>query len=197
MSLADRSRWNPRYTDLADAEREAPSVVVKRWCRLARPGRALDLAAGNGRNSLFLAERGFTVHALDIADVALRGLAGRHPRILPACVDLDLYDITPAHYSLIINLHFLNRRLFPLIQEGLEPGGVLIFESWLIGATRKRTRAASCRDYYLRPNELLHAFLPLNIRLYQENLQSTRAASGPLATLVAVKEAHATSPISF
>ncbi len=186
MSQSDRLRWNTRYADNADTRADKPTALLKRFYRLARPGRALDLAAGDGRNSLFLAEKGFSVHALDIADVALRNLTGRHARVLPACVDLDVYDIKPNYYSLIINLRFLNRRFFPLIQEGLQPGGVVIFESWLEGASRKEKRSA-CRDYFLRPNELLHAFLRLNIRLYQENVQSTRAASGPMATLVAVK----------
>ena len=43
------------------------------------PGRALDIAAGRGRNSLFLAELGFEVDAVDVSDVAVETVA-RHAR---------------------------------------------------------------------------------------------------------------------
>ena len=74
------------------------------------------------------------------------------------CQDLDTWEIKQDHYQLIINIRFLDRRLFPMIEKGLKSGGVLIFESYV----------DENRDYCLKPNELLHAFSSLHIVCYEE-----------------------------
>ena len=82
---------------------------------------------------------------------------------------------------------FLNRRLFPQIQEGLRRGGLLIFES-LLKAPRSDDRGEHCRDFYLRENELLRSFLSLRILHYHEELHSSDSDQDRrLASLVAVR----------
>jgi 2-polyprenyl-3-methyl-5-hydroxy-6-metoxy-1,4-benzoquinol methylase len=104
---------------------------VKEYHRLAPAKKALDIAAGNGRHSIFLARRGFTVDAVDISDVGLSQFANSHPRIRAICADLDQYEIPASCYDLIINVKFLNRWLYPFLQEWLRPGDTLIFHSLL------------------------------------------------------------------
>jgi tellurite methyltransferase len=145
-----------------------------------------DIGAGNGRNSLFLAEQGFVVDAVDISDVGLSLFAGRHPNARGLCADLDTFDLPRDRYGLIINIKYLNRRLFPQIRDGLVAGGVLIFETFL-ETSDQRVRQPSCRDHVLRKNELLHAFLSLQIIFYQEALNTHGPEPGCLASLVAVK----------
>lgn len=180
----DRSRWNERYQKKQFSIE--PAEIVTRFAAMAPPGRALDLAAGNGRNSRFLAKAGFTVDALDVSDLGLRSLAGAGPNLNPVCVDLDHFDIPARRYSLIVNIRFLSRRLFPLIREGLTPGGLLIFQTYL-ETDHPAAAAPSCRDYLLRTNELLHAFLPLRIIFYQEAEDPTRDDHYQQASLVAVQ----------
>jgi hypothetical protein len=100
---------------------------------------------------------------------------------------LDIWDIPAARYDLILNIRFLNRRLFPSIMEGLAENGVLIFESYLVGGLPKGTKGPVCRDYLLRQNELLRAFLPLTIVYYREAIGRRTIAKGRSASLVAVK----------
>ncbi len=180
----DRIKWNDKY--LRRQSSSAPSRIVKNHYALSRKGKALDIAAGTGRNSTFLAENGFSVEAVDISDVALKQLAGLYPNLQPICADLDTFDIPPDRFALILNIRFLNRRLFPLIIEGLAPGGILIFESYLEKPPRS-DEGPTCRDYLLRKNELLHAFLSLNILYYREGTTSNRKAHGSVASLVAIK----------
>lgn len=181
---ADRKKWNRKYREGAGPA--SPSATVERFWSLAPPGRALDIAAGNGRNALFLAEKGFTVDAVDISDVAVDALKGRHPEVHPIQADLDTWEIPQSRYSLILNIRFLSRRLFPYIREALLPGGVLIVETFLESPGEEDH--FSRRDFLLRENELLHAFLPLRIRHYAER-ESRDAPHGPSreAALVAVK----------
>lgn len=163
--IDDRTHWNARYRSRPHPQEAA--AIVREYAGLAPGRRALDVAAGNGRNALFLAAAGFTVDALDISDEGLSRFAGLSPRVRPACVDLDRFDIPRGRYDLIVNILYVNRRLFPALREGLRPGGVLIFESLLMPADP--AEAAGRRlDYYLRENELLHSFLSLHLLFYRE-----------------------------
>ncbi|PJE95440.1 class I SAM-dependent methyltransferase [Streptomyces carminius] len=74
------------------------------------PGRALDLAAGEGRNSVWLAARGWRVTAVDFSAVALergRRLAARQPsgtadRVTWVAADLTGYRPEPGAYDLLL-----------------------------------------------------------------------------------------------
>ena len=176
MTKADREKWDARYQKRLG--RLTPASVLSRYCRLAPAGRALDIACGNGRNSLYLAEQGFAVDAVDISSVATMQLAARRSDINVICADLDLWDIPPQCYSLIVNIRFLDRRLFPQIREGLLSGGVLIFESFM---------GEEHPHYCLKPNELLRAFRELRVVYYEEKATPPSEKFDQVASLVAVK----------
>lgn len=186
MAESDREKWNRKYR--AGEGPETASEIVRRFRSLAPPGRALDIAAGGGRNALFLAETGMTVDAVDISDVAVEGLTGRHPLVHPIRANLDSWEIPENRYALVLNIRYLNRRLFPYIREALVPGGVLIAETFLESPGEETD--FSRRDFLLRENELLHGFLSLRIRYYAER-ESRAAPRGPRreAVLVAAKPA--------
>jgi SAM-dependent methyltransferase len=180
---SDRIKWNKKYRD-KDYPRE-PAEIVKRFSRLVSGGHALDLATGNGRNAVYLAGQGFTVDAVDISDAGLALFEGAHPGIHPICADLDRYEIPPDRYQLIVNIKFLNRRLFPLILEGLRSRGMLIFQTFLALPAAEATTC--CRDYLLRENELLHAFIKMKILFYEETPDPERRQPNRVASLVALK----------
>lgn len=182
--LEDRLKWNQRYH--SETYPHGPSAIVEKYAPLARGKRALDIAAGNGRNALFLANQGFVVDAIDIADAGLALFSGKHPNVNPICADFDHFNITANRYDLIVNIKFLNRRLFPYIIAGLAPGGLLIFQTFLQGSHTDQNPPDHA-DYYLRPNELLHAFLTLNILLYREISDEINDDTTWLASLVAIK----------
>jgi SAM-dependent methyltransferase len=138
----------------------------------------LDIASGNGRNSIFLAENGFIVDAVDISTVATKHLAGKNPNLNVICTDLDTWPIPHNRYQLIVNIRFLDRRLFPMIKDGLRPGGVLIFESFMDGEKDR---------YCLQPNELLRAFQSWRIIYYEEKKTAGSEKFDQIASLVAIK----------
>jgi SAM-dependent methyltransferase len=182
--LQDRIKWDEKYRN-RDYPAE-PAAIVRQFFSLAQGRAALDLAAGSGRHALFLAQQGFTVDAVDISEAGLALFAGRSAAIRPICADLDTFDIPGGRYDLIVNVLYLNRRLFPQIREALTPGGVLIFET-LVEPTERQGEGNRCRDYFLRENELLHSFLALRILHYHEDLPVGRPESRLLASLVAVR----------
>lgn len=143
MSEQDRDKWNARYRAGAYAERPHPAAFLEPWLaqvRAARtepegPGRlrALDVACGAGRNAIWLAEQGFAVDAVDIAEAALD--AGRARAAAQGvavgwhCHDLDEgLPQSLTGYDLIVVVRFLDRALFAELPARLRPGGWLLCE---------------------------------------------------------------------
>ncbi len=178
----DRFKWNEKYRTRR-AETAAATAVMAHH-HLAPMGKALDIASGAGGNARFLAERGYVVEAIDIADAALRGPMNRHCRIHAVCADLDAFDLPRNRYALVINIRYLNRRLFPQIQEALIPGGLVIFETFLETAAADGDTPRN-RNHLLRTNELLHAFLRMDVLFYREAELPGEDGRGRSATLAA------------
>lgn len=92
MSEADRERWERRWRERAGDPGPPEPWLVANACELPK-GPLLDVAAGIGRNALWLAARGWQVTALDIAAPALERLAsaavGRRVRVDTRAADLD------------------------------------------------------------------------------------------------------------
>ncbi|ADU67249.1 Methyltransferase type 12 [Desulfurispirillum indicum S5] len=171
----DREKWNQRYRD--NPPGQEPLELVESYARQLSPGRALDIACGLGRHSRVLAALGFTVDAVDISDVAIKHLQELElPGIHARCVDLDQHTIAPDSYQLILNINFLHRPLFPSLFQGLQPGGMLIFRTFMDGPENQGTPMT--KEHLLQPNELLHQCVPhLRILHYREYI-STRQQWG-------------------
>src|ERR1051325_776197 len=139
MSLDDQHRWDRAHTSSRDDERPSAFLeeVFRQFGGFLPRGRALDIACGKGRNALFLAQRGFEVTAIDISPVALEIASKRAAEISVSVLwkQQDLENIELGHecYDLVINFNYLQRSLFGQIQRSLRPGGVVIFETYLLG----------------------------------------------------------------
>ena len=181
----DRTKWNEKYRE--DHYPAEVAGVVKDFYGMAPGKMALDIAAGNGRHAIYLARKGFSVDAVDISEVGLGEFAGQHPNIRAICADLDHFDIPAGRYDLILNVKFLNRRLFPYILEGLKPGGVVIFHT-LLKQDAVQGTSKHCGDYLLRPNELLHAFIGMRVVYYRESASPETDDPDWTATFVGVKK---------
>ncbi|MFO7718332.1 MAG: class I SAM-dependent methyltransferase [Desulfohalobium sp.] len=179
----DRTRWNHRYRNSPPPERVCP--LLPEHVPDRENATALDLAAGTGANSVFLADKGYEVFSVDIADAAIERIQEQnHPRIRPIQADLDTYRPPTQRFDLVLTVRFLDRRLFPYLSEALVPGGTLIIHTLLDDPSRDCPQMTSNRDHLLRPNELLRAFSHLRIVFYREHLSNTEC----LASLVAYRE---------
>jgi tellurite methyltransferase len=156
---ADRVKWETRYQAGDRPHDGPPSAIVQRWAPVLRPGRALDVATGFGRNAIYLARAGYRVDAVDIAPTCLAEAARRARRagvrVRWIEADLDTFPVPEARYDLVVNAFFLNRRLMPALQRAVRPGGVVIVETHLEGdepegaprATRRLRRGELCRRF--------------------------------------------------
>lgn len=183
----DRTHWEERYKspapNLAAAE---PSAFLAEQAA-AIDGRVLDLACGTGRNSLFLARRGNRVDAIDIALGGLKQLqaiaAAEGLRINCVQADLRSFELPEDCYDAVINIRYLERRLFPSMARALKPGGILIFETFLID--QQRLGHPRNPDFLLQHGELREAFQSLEALHYYEGLVTAGEDSSYMARLVA------------
>ena len=139
---------------------------------LPRGGKAADLAAGAGRDAVFLALHGFEVEAWDRDAEALgraAELAARHGvAVRTVRVDLEAPGATlpESRYDVIACFRFLHRPLFPAMAAALAPGGVIVIETFRVGQERfgkpRRPR------FLLEPGELLAAFAGLEVLRHEE-----------------------------
>src|SRR5580692_9619577 len=92
----DRDFWNGKYNDPKFDFNRRPSRLLMEAIAGRRPGNAIDLGMGEGRNAIYLAQQGWTVTGVDLSDVAV-AQAKRHAAQvgikLDAVIDgLDHYD---------------------------------------------------------------------------------------------------------
>ncbi len=134
MSSSDAEKWNARYSGAVPAAANAPVPFLAANVHRLGSGKALVLAAGRGRNAVFLAERGFEVTALDVSDVGLRQCENlaefRGVEVSTVCADLDDYDLGTEQFDLITMIYYYEAPLFSSIREALRPGGHFLFQTF-------------------------------------------------------------------
>ncbi|WP_084263338.1 class I SAM-dependent methyltransferase [Actinomadura formosensis] len=135
----DSAEWDRLYAGRDLVWSAGPNRWVEEVAAGLPAGRALDLAAGEGRNALWLAERGWSVTAVDFSAVALdraRSLAVRRLAESADRLDLveaDLGEYVPARrgYDLVIVAYLqageeLRRRVLRAAADAVAPGGLLL-----------------------------------------------------------------------
>lgn len=136
MSADDLARWEPRWR-ARDGGVAAPEPFLVEALADAAPVSVLDVAAGNGRNALWLARRGFAVTAVDIAPAAIARLeatatAGRLA-VATRVADLDeptaLAGLGP--FAALVVMRFLpSPAQWDRLLAVLRPGGRLLLCSF-------------------------------------------------------------------
>ena len=141
---------------MSSHQADAPaSAWVARWASLIRPGgEVLDVACGSGRHARFLAAQGFEVVAVD-RDPGL--FPGPPPGVTLVGADLEAgpWPFPGRRFDGIVVANYLHRPLLPVLAGSLEPGGVLVYETFARG--NERFGKPSNPDFLLAPGELLEA----------------------------------------
>jgi SAM-dependent methyltransferase len=146
---------------------EAPSAWVERWAPLIAQGTVLDVACGAGRHSKLLLARGLKLVAVD-----------REPQDIPGArfIRADLEDGSPwplagERFEGIVVTNYLHRPLLATLSDSLAEGGVLIYETFMLG--NERYGRPSNPAFLLRPGELLEAFRGLRVKGFEEGPVTT------------------------
>jgi SAM-dependent methyltransferase len=131
--------WDNRYATPDFVFGTQPNDFLRSIADQIPSGPVLCLAEGEGRNAVFLAERGHAVTATDLSATGLakaRALAARRGVALATEVaDLATYAIAPGAWSGIVAIFMhlppsLRRDVLGRAAAGLQPGGVFVMEAY-------------------------------------------------------------------
>jgi SAM-dependent methyltransferase len=167
------------YTGVATFNSQ-PNQLLVDAVRGRRPGAALDIAMGQGRNSLYLAAQGWKVTGFDVSFVgvqtALRGATERGLKIAAVHASDDDFDFGEARWDLIANLYAMEKRSVQRIRRALKPGGLAVVEAG--------HKSASGAAFEYESKELLEIFQGFRILHYEEPVQVSDWGHGTPIRLV-------------
>jgi SAM-dependent methyltransferase len=188
---SDLEKWDKKYQGKEFSYGKKPNDFLKRHLSSLEKGIALDLASGEGRNAVFLAQAGWKVDAVDISPVGVRKArklakeAGVKINFIRA--DLDSYPIAKETYDLISVLYFWDRRLIPHIKRGLKKGGQILFETYTFETLFRGLEGPREAKYLLKANELLELFRDFRVLFYREGVFREGGRKKAIASLIAQK----------
>jgi tellurite methyltransferase len=162
-------KWNLRY-EAGEQLFKLPVPLVVDITRNLRPGLALDLASGPGRNALYLADLGWRVTALDGSPIAIELLLGRarerNLAVEAKVIDLEAgeLEIPVNTFDLVLSSYYFERGLIPQIKSALRPGGLAIMI--VLVADADQPQGTPARAY---PGELGKFFEGWMILHYRED----------------------------
>jgi len=149
----------------------APSAWITRWEHLIAPaGTVLDVAAGSGRHTAWLAARGHAVTAIDRDATALAPLAAI-AEVIVADIEGAPWPLAGRRFDAVVVANYLWRPLLPTLMASLAPGGVLLYETFAAG---NETVGRPARpDFLLARAELIEAAAGLRIVAYEDGFLSS------------------------
>jgi tellurite methyltransferase len=187
-SIVKIRKWDERYRLRERPEEDldaAPTPLVVATAGNLRPGKALDLACGVGRNALWLAEHVWDVTAVDGAATAIEILRDRASErglkinAIVANLESDKFEIEPSRWNLIAMCYYLQRNLFEPAKQGVVPRGVVIS---IVHITEPGEEPTAHR---LRPGELEKYFAGWEILHRYEGKPNDSAHRRAVAEIVA------------
>ena len=188
---ADQKRWDDKFRGKKFTLGTEANPFLRKHIRLLPRGKALDVAAGEGKNAVFLAQSGFAVEAVDISQKGLRKARRlareKGVKVKTVLADLDHYPIEKERYDLITDFYFLDRRLIPRIKRGLKKGGRVVFETYLMEQSSLCQEGPRNPKYLLKHNELLTLFKGFRILFYREGIFREGGKKKAVASLIAEK----------
>lgn len=174
--MNEESFWNSRYANADYIYGTEPNTFLAEHAHLLE-GPGLSLSEGEGRNAVFLASRGLDMLGVDISPVGLgkahKLAASRGVSIRTVVADLATYEPTADHYGTVISIsaHLpssIRRRLYPLIERALKPGGVVLLESYSVKQLSRDTGGPRDADLLLTTEKIRQEFAHLEPVLLRE-----------------------------
>jgi 2-polyprenyl-3-methyl-5-hydroxy-6-metoxy-1,4-benzoquinol methylase len=185
------ARWNERFATENYLFGDKPNRYLLEKIALLQKGKALSIADGEGRNSVWLATQGFEVDAFDFSPVAIekaQKLADAHQvRVNFHCSDWQNFDWQPEQYDAIAGIFFQfadpesRTKLFEKLNFALKPGGTLIIQGYGKSQMQYKSGGPGILENLYDEELLLSSFSSyktLDLRTYLEEVDEGPGHSG-------------------
>jgi SAM-dependent methyltransferase len=168
-SRAEVERWNRILTAENPTFNVKPNEFLVEMAKGRKPGTALDVGMGQGRNAIWLAQQGWDVTGFDPAEKAV-ALAQETARKLGVHFKSEIrgmedFDFGNSRWDMIVLSYVGGREMPAVFQRALKPGGVLIIEAFHRDATKGRSIGG---DVVFDTGELPALYPQLRVVRYEE-----------------------------
>jgi SAM-dependent methyltransferase len=188
--------WDGRFRREGFLFGEEPNqYLVSQVTRLTK-GRALLLADGEGRNSVWLAKQGFDVDAFDISSEAVTKAQAFAEKtgvqVNYYCCEYRDFDWQANHYDSVVGIFFqfaspaMRSDLFLRMSQCLKPGGTLLIQGYTPKQLEYGTGGPGKLDHLYVESTIKEGFPEydwLDFRLYEDELSEGEGHSGRSALL--------------
>ena len=156
-------QWDKRFDRNRYLYGTEPVEFLREQIAKLPKGKALCLAAGEGRNAVYLAEQGYDVTAMDASPVGLeKAVALAKQRSVTINTEVgDLqhgYEMGSEQYDLITDFYYHDTGMLPGVMRALKPGGMFILQNFSIAQLDTNRFGPKNPDYLAKPNEMLSLF---------------------------------------
>lgn len=167
-----REDWDKRYASAENLWSAEPNRFLVAEVGELRPGRALDLACGEGQNGIWLASLGWDVTGVDFSEVAIARARARAERDgIPvdfSCADLLTYGPEPAAFDLVLLLYFHipapgRQCVLEKASSALAPGGTFLLVGHDLTNIAKGVGGPSNPGLLYTPDQIASELLDLEI----------------------------------
>ncbi len=170
-----KDQWDKRYSRPSFVFGKSPvRFLAENYQYIPFEGTVLDMGMGEGRNAVFLAQKGYRVTGIDISSVAVKKaymLAEEFGvKFKGVVASLNEYKIAPGSFDAIACFYYVDRSLIEKMKTWLKPGGILIYEAYTVREVKTKKAPEYNPDYYLKEQELLHMFSGMRVLKYEEPL---------------------------
>lgn len=184
MNPTRRPNWEERYAQPGYVCGSEPVDFLREHLEELPRGAALDLAMGEGRNAVFLAQHGFRVTGIDGSPTGVAKAEARAReegvQLETIVADLERYSLPSEKFDVVLCFYYLQRSLFPQMERALKQGGALVVQTLTVEQLQFPTGPRT-RKHLLEPNELYQAFRHLRVAYYREIVRNERAVASLLA----------------
>jgi len=179
----EHEMWNRNLTAEKPSFNTEPNAFLVAMTKGRKPGSALDVGMGQGRNAIYLAKQGWDVTGFDPADRALaraQELAAQQGvKIKTVLSTSETFDFGKGKWDLILISYAGGRDVKKQVIDSLKPGGLVILEGFHHDATKGSSIGGSV---VFQTNELLTLFTGFRVLQYED--AQAKADFGPGETRV-------------
>lgn len=174
-----KSEWDQKYSRPSFIFGKTPAkFLAENFDYFKDNSAVLDMGMGEGRNAVFLAQKGHKVTGVDISSVAIKKsylLAKEFGvKIKGVVASLESYKIPKGSFDVVVCFYYVDRKLSKKMMEWLAPGGILIYEAFTIKQRSKKGHRKDPVSYYLKEQELLSMFKGMRVLKYEEPLHENK-----------------------
>lgn len=163
----EQKAYDEIYSKQRDMFNTEPNAFMVRMIAGRKPGRALDVAMGQGRNGLWLASQGWRVTGFDISPAAIeearREAAKRGLPLETLVMPYEQFDWGKEKWDLILFCYYFPQAVLPKVWDSLKPGGLILVEGFHIDTARIRPLGGGYHN-----NELFQVLRDYRMLVYED-----------------------------